>query len=153
MRARLEMQGFEGLSDAAIRDVVYWLRAVPFLCAVWTAAATLAESAAALWALVPLTAIGALLPRHPCDVVHAVTVRRWRSSVPLPRYRAPRRFAAMAASIWLTLAGAAFASGWIVAGRVSAWLFVGVAAVHACTGFCAPSWVYRRVARARVSSP
>ncbi|MEZ5317170.1 MAG: DUF4395 family protein [Vicinamibacterales bacterium] len=145
MRARVEMQGFVGLSDEAISDIVYWLRLAPFVCAAWTVVGLWQASALVIWALAPFAALGAVLPRHPFDVLYMRVIRPWRGSAPIPEYGAPRRSACVVATVWLTATGACLAAGAVTAGRALGLVFVAIASVQVATGFCIPSWVYGRV--------
>ena len=69
-RERIQAQGFCGLSDATYAQINYPLRLSPAIMMVWVAVGTVLASAQILWALVPFTALGAILTGHPFDVLY-----------------------------------------------------------------------------------
>lgn len=142
LRRRLEMQGFVGECDARLAEIGPWLRLAPALCMAWTLVGTTMASAPVLWALMPLAALGAILRSHPFDVFYNWIYSRRRGAPPLPRYRAPRRFACALATIWLGLAGLAFYSGALLAGYVLGLSLALAALVPTLTDFCIPSFLW-----------
>jgi hypothetical protein len=136
------MQGFVGLSDNDLAGVEPWLRFSPAICAAWAAAATWAGSVASLMFLAGMAFLGATLPRHPFDAVYNHGLRHLLSAPPIPRYRAPRRFACAVATVWLVATAAAFALGVWALGRLLGGAFTAVALVPVLTGFCVPSFLY-----------
>lgn len=144
-RAHLEVQGFTGLSDREVRQLDPWVRLAPAVCLVWTLAATALGSALALWALVPFALLGVVLPVHPFDLPYNLGLRRLTGGPPIPRYRAPRRFACAMAGLWVVAAAVAFTVGATTLGSVLGYALVVVAAVPVTTGFCAASFVWNRL--------
>lgn len=142
LRARVEMQGFLGLSDDALVRVEPWLRFSPAICAAWAATATLAGSVTSLAFLSITALLGATLPMHPFDSLYNHGIRHMTATPPIPRYRAPRRFACAVGTVWLAATAAAFAMGASTAGLVLGSLFTVVALAPVVTGFCVPSFVY-----------
>src|SRR5664279_4627443 len=69
-RERIQAQGFCGLSDATYAQINYPLRLSPGIMMVWVLVGTVLASAHILRALVPFTALGAILPGHPFDVLY-----------------------------------------------------------------------------------
>ena len=129
-------------SDATLAEVGPWLRLAPGLCAAWAAVGTALASPLVLWALVPFAALGAFLPNHPFDVVYNHGLRHLLGTRPLPRSRAPRRFACAVATVWLTPTGLAFFAGATTVGYVLGAAFVLAALVPTLTDFCIPSFFY-----------
>lgn len=148
-RAHLEVQGFTGLSDREVRQLDPWVRVAPALCLVWTLLATLLGSALALWVLVPVALLGAVLPTHPFDLVYNHGVRRLTGGPPIPRYRPARRFACGVAGLWVLATAITFTVGATTLGSVLGYTLVVVAAVPVTTGFCAASFVWSRLAERR----
>jgi hypothetical protein len=141
-RDRIEAQGFVGLDDRTLLHINYWLRFAPAICLVWTAAATLRASAPALWTLVPIAALGAVLPGHPFDLLYQYGFRRWTAGPPLPSYPLPRRFACLLAMFMLAGAAAGFQTGHMTMGYLLGSLVVASAFVNVTTGFCMASFIY-----------
>ena len=139
MRARVELQGFEGLSDAEIHDIYYWLRVGPLVSGIWIAAGLMFGSAATLWALVPFLASGAILPRQPFDLFYCRVVCPQLGRSPIPASRAPHRFTCALMSLWLAAAGACFAFGAVTSGRAIGIALLVVTALHVATGYCLPA--------------
>jgi uncharacterized protein DUF4395 len=142
MRRRVEAQGFVHLDDATLADVGPWLRLAPAICMTWTAAATIAASAPALWALVPFAALGAILRGHPFDAIYNHGIRHALRTPHLPPYNAPRRFACGVATIWLASTALAFQNGATLLGYILGFSLVLAAAVPTFTDFCIPSFIY-----------
>jgi len=142
MRCRLEAQGYLGLSDEELREVGPWARLATGLCMTWTLVGTILASAELLWAMVPIAALGALLPWHPFDLIYNHGLRHLKGTAPLPRHRAPRRSACVVATVWLAAAGWAFYSGATTLGYILGGSMAVAAAVPTFTDFCIPSYFY-----------
>jgi len=145
IRKRLEMQGFCGLDDATLTTAEPWLRFTPALCAAVVATGTVLAAEWLLFALVPLAALGAVLPVHPFDLIYNLGLRHITGTGPLPPNGAPRRFACGIAAVWITVTAASFAWGPAAAGYVLGSAFTAVATLVATTHFCIPSFIYRTV--------
>jgi hypothetical protein len=91
-RERIQAQGFCGVSDATYAQINYPLRLSPAIMMVWVAVGTVLGSADILWALVPFTALGAILTGHPFDVLYNQGLRYLMGRPELPRYGIRRRF-------------------------------------------------------------
>ena len=142
LRARVEMQGFMGLSDDMLGQVEPGLRFSPAICAAWAATATWAGSTVSLIVLTGFALLGAVLPRHPFDAVYNYGLRHLMTAPSIPTYGPPRRFACAVATVWLAATAAAFAVGAETLGRALGALFTAVALVPVITGFCVPSFVF-----------
>lgn len=147
MRINVEQQGFLGLSDCEIGDLYYWLRLGPFVACLWTAAGVMTASPALLWALAPLPAGAAILPRHPLDAFYMHIVRPRLRTAAIPAYRAPRRFTCALSSLSLIATGMCFATGATGAALGLGAVTVTVMAVQVVTGYCVPAAIYCRVRR------
>ena len=143
MRAKVEMQGFLGLSDPEISDLYYWLRVAPLVCAIWTSAGVITGSPLILWALVPVALAGAVRGRHPADALYTFVVRPRRRTAAIPAYGAPRRFACAMGAVSLCVTGACFATGATLAGRTLGGVTIALMAVDGLTGYSVSSAVYQ----------
>ena len=141
-RQRIEAQGYVGLDDETLAEVGPWLRFAPAICMTWTAVATALGSAVGLWSLVPLAALGAVLPFHPFELVYNHGIRHALGKARLPPANAPRKFACAVGTVWLTVAGWAFWSGASTLGYVLGFAFAAAAAVPTFTDFCIPSFFW-----------
>lgn len=141
-RQRIEAQGYLGLSDATLATVGSWLRLSPAICMVWVAIATYYESSTALIVLIPLAALGVILPWHPFDALYNLGIRHLIGTEVLPRAKAPRRFACFVATVWLIVTAWAFYSGATTLGYVLGVSLTFAAAVPTFTDFCIPSFFF-----------
>jgi len=142
MRCRLEAQGYVGLSDEVMAEVGPWARLATGLCMTWVVVGTVLGSATMIWALMPIAALGAILPWHPFDLIYNHGIRHLLGKRPLPRHRAPRRFACSIATVWLAAAGYAFYSGATALGYILGGSLAVAAAFPTFTDFCIPSYFY-----------
>jgi hypothetical protein len=140
------MQGYRGLDDAALAEVDVWSRLAPGLCMIWVAVGTWRASPVILWSLMPIAALGALLPHHPFDLPYNIGLRPLTGGHALPPHGLPRRFACAIATIWIGAIGWAFQAGAFTAGYVLGGAMVLAAASPALIGFCIPSFFYGLVA-------
>lgn len=141
-RQLLEMQGFFGLDDDRLEAADFASRIAPALCSTWTAVAAALASPAALAALIPFAALGAILRSHPFDLLYNHGLRHVLREPKLPHSGPPRRFASAVATVWLCLTAGAFALGWEASGTMLAMVFVLTSMVPTTTGFCVPSFVW-----------
>ncbi len=142
MKSRLEIQGFVDQDDAYLAEVGFWLRLSPAICMVWAAIGTILSSYAVIWSLMPFAALGAILPNHPFDAIYNYGIRYLLKTRPLPRYRAPRRFACGFATVWLFITGLAFYNGAILLGYALGGIMVCMAMIQTLTSFCTPSFIW-----------
>lgn len=142
IRCRLEAQGYTGLSDETLVKVMPWGRLATGLCMALTAIATAFSSATLVWAIVPFSVLGFILPRHPFDLIYNYGIRHIIKAEALPKHGKPRRFACVVATLWLTGTGWAFYSGQTNLGYALGILFTLTAAVPTFTDFCVPSFFY-----------
>ena len=123
-RERIQAQGFCGLSDATYAQINYPLRLAPAIMMVWVAVGTILGSSRILWALVPFTALGAILTGHPFDVLYNQGLRYLMGTQKLPRYGTRRRFAFAVATVMTSLAGWGFYAGcpgWATSSEEQSW--------------------------------
>jgi hypothetical protein len=141
-KARIEAQGFVDLDDRTLAQIDYWLRLSPAICMVWVAIGTVLNSPMILWALVPLAALGALLTRHPFDVLYNYGFRYLVHGPSLPTYSLPRRFACLMATVIIAGGAWSFQSGHLLVGHILGWSLVAAASANVSIGFCVPSYIY-----------
>ena len=81
---RLDIQGFDGVSQQQLAEVAPWLRLAYVLCALLAGIATAAASPMFLVGLSPIALLGAVLPVHPFDLIYNLGIRRLTGTGPLP---------------------------------------------------------------------
>jgi hypothetical protein len=144
-RERIQAQGFCGLSDAAYAEINYPLRLSSGIMMLWVAVGTVLGSAPILWALVPFTALGAILTGHPFDVLYNYGLRHLMGRQKLPRYGTRRRFAFAVATTMMSLAAWGFQSGVPLLGYIIGGAMVASTCLNAITGICGPAMVAARL--------
>ena len=138
-RERIQAQGFCGLSDATYAQINYPLRLSPGIMMVWVAMGTVLGSAQILWALVPFTALGAILTGHPFDVLYNQGLRYLMGTQELPRYGLRRRFAFAVATTMVSVTAGAFQAGVPVLGYIVGGAIVASTCLNVITGICGPA--------------
>jgi len=144
-RERIQAQGFCGLSDATYAQINYPLRLAPGIMMAWVAVGTVLASAQILWALVPFTALGAILTGHPFDVLYNYGLRYLMSTQKLPRYGSRRRFAFAVATVMMSLAAWAFQAGVPLLGYIIGGAMVASTCLNMITGVCGPAMLAARL--------
>ena len=138
-RERLQAQGFCGLSDATYAQINYPLRLATAIMMAWVAVGTALASAQILWALVPFTALGAILTGHPFDVLYNQGLRYLMGRQELPPYGLRRRFAFAVATTMMSLAAWGFQAGAPLLGYIIGGAMVASTCLHVITGICGPA--------------
>jgi Domain of unknown function (DUF4395) len=138
-RERIQAQGFCGLSDATYAQINYPLRLSPAIMMVWVAVGTALALARILWALVPFTALGAILTTHPFDVLYNQGLSYMMGTPKLPRYGFRRRFAFAVATTMTALAAWAFQAGVPWLGYIVGGAIVASTCMQVTTGVCGPA--------------
>jgi hypothetical protein len=138
-RERMQAQGFCGLSDATYAQINYPLRLSPAIMMVWVAVGTVLGSAQILWALVPFTALGAILTGHPFDVLYNHGLRYLMGRQELPRYGTRRRFAFAVATTMTAMAAWGFQAGMPLLGHIVGGAIVASTCLQVITGICGPA--------------
>ncbi len=144
-RERIQMQGFCGLSDATYAQINYPLRLSPGIMMVWVAVGTVLGSAQILWALVPFTALGAILTGHPFDVLYNYGLRYPMGTQRLPRYGSRRRLAFAVATTMVSVAASAFQAGVPLLGYIVGGAIVASTCLNVITGICGPAMMAARL--------
>ena len=144
-RRRLDIQGFEGVDDAALAQVAPWLRLAFGLCAVMAAVGTAMASPMILLLLVPIASLAALFPVHPFDLIYNYGIRFLTGTSALPKRGAPSRFACGLGAVWLVVTAWVFQAGHPMVGYVLGGLLSGVGLLVSTTDVCIPSLVYRSI--------
>lgn len=141
-RARLEMQGFTNLSDGELLELRPWLRLSPIITIAWMATGIALASARVIWALLPFSILGVILPGHPFDVIYNFGIRYFIGGRKLPRYHWARRACCLLASLWAAGVGWAFHGGAIMLAHVLGGMFIAAALLPVTIDFCIPSYLY-----------
>jgi hypothetical protein len=149
IRRRLETQGYHGLSDAALEELSPWLRFAPVLGTVVIGVGTALRSPTLLWALAMTTAVGAVFPLHPFELLYNHLVRRVTRTRPLPPGGPPRRFSCAVAAAWLAVTGLAFHVGSDALGLLLGSAITLVAGLLSVTHVCLPSTIYNAIRSGR----
>jgi hypothetical protein len=144
-RERIQAQGFCGLSDATYAEINYPLRLSPAIMMVWVAIGTVLGSAYIFWALVPFTALGAILTGHPFDVLYNHGLRYLMGRQKLPRYGTRRRLAFAVATIMTSLAAWGFRAGVPLLGHIVGGAIVASTCLQVITGICGPAMLAARL--------
>jgi len=144
-RERIQAQGFCGLSDATYAQINYPLRLSPGIMMVWVAVGTALASAQTLWALVPFTALGAMLTGHPFDVLYNYGLRYLVRAPKLPRYGNRRRIAFGVATGMVSVAAGGFQAGVPLLGYVVGGAIVASTCLNVITGICGPAVMAARL--------
>lgn len=144
-RRRLDIQGFDRVDEAALAPVAPWLRLAFGLCTLLAVIGTVLASPPILLALTVIAALGAALPIHPFDLIYNFGIRHLTGTAPLPRRRAPSRFACGLGAVWLLVTVWAFQAGRQTLGFVLGGSLTAVAVLVSTTDICIPSLIYRTV--------
>jgi hypothetical protein len=146
-RRRLDIQGLCEVDDATLVEVSPWLRMAFGLCAILAAVGTALASPTILWILIPIAALGAIFPVHPFDLIYNHGIRHLRKTGPLPRRRAPTRFACGLGSVWLVATAWAFQTGANTAGYILGASLTVIAGLVSTTDICIPSMIFNALFR------
>ena len=144
-RKRLNIQGLADVDDEALAPVAPWLRMAFGGCAVLAASGTVLASPTILWILTPIAALAALFPVHPFDLIYNHGIRHLTKTGPLPKRRAPSRFACGVGAVWLVATALAFQSGRLMLGYVLGGALTSIALLVSTTDICIPSMIYNAV--------
>ncbi len=137
------MRGIGCSNDPEFVKLVPWLRTTFVLCGTLVGLGTGLAFTPLLWAMVPIAALGGILPVHPFDLIYNFGIRRLTGTRPLPRNGAPTRFACGIAAVWLVATAMAFETGIAWLGYVLGGVLTSIAAVVSVTNFCIPSLIYQ----------
>jgi hypothetical protein len=138
LAANLTTQGF-CLTDADRRELAVGLRFSTGLCLALVVVALGLESAAMIFAIVPIGAVAGFGARHPFDHLWNHGVRHAFGAPQLPPTPVRRRHSFKIATVWLLGVGALLAAGATTAGVVLGGLLVAACAIVTTTNFCLPS--------------
>ncbi len=143
IQRRLEIRGITYSNGPDFIKLVPWLRTTFVLCGTLVGLGTGLAFTPLLWAMVPIAALGALLPVHPFDLIYNYGIRHLTGTRPLPRNGAPTRFACGLAVVWLIATALAFGTGVAWLGYLLGGLLTAVVALVSVTHFCIPSAIYQ----------
>ena len=105
------------------------------------------------WALAPLAIAGALFAVHPIDLVYNEVLAPILGKRPIEPCGPPRRFALLAAALWLIGTGFAFVKGPTLAGGLLAGLMAAATFMTATLDFCLPCAAFKMLFRPRQERP
>jgi hypothetical protein len=138
MRENLTTQGC-CLSNGERRDLWLGLRFTTALCLALVVTALALQSAALIFALVPIGAVAGFTARHPFDYIWNHAARHVVGGPPVPPNPTRRRHAFKLATVWLLAVGGLLAAGATTAGLVLGGLLVAACATVTATNLCLPS--------------
>ena len=142
---RLDIQGFDRVTEKQLAEVAPWLRLAFVLCAVLAGIGTVTASPWFLIAISPFALLGAVLPVHPFDLIYNLGIRHLTGTGPLPGRGAPVRFGCGVGTAWMLGTAWAFSEGHTLVGYILGFALTGVALLVGTTDICVPSMMYRAV--------
>lgn len=145
LKQKLEVQGYCNIDDQTLEETVNWLRLAPAACLTGVAVGTALQSYLILAAFVPIALLGVFLPHTPFGYFYNRVVRRFTGTAALPVNKAPRRFACLVATTWVSATAYAFYAGYSTAGTVLGVAMVFVAGLMTFRHYCIASVIYRQV--------
>ncbi len=144
-RHRLDIQGFECVSDQRLAEVAPWHRMAFALCAALAAIGTITASSLVLGTLAVIAALAALFPVHPFDLIYNYGIRHVTGTRPLPKRGIPSRAACGGGAIWLIGMIWSFQSGYQMTGYILGGLLVSMALLVSTTDICISSMIHRTI--------
>jgi hypothetical protein len=136
VRRHVEVQGFLGLDDDALRAVAPWLRFTPVMNILMIAGVAALGSVVGLAGAAAVMLVGAVDRAHPFDRLYDALVRRLTKTPRLPVSPNRRRLVFVFGATWLAVAAAVVAAGYSDVGRAMAMamavFIVPLATVHVC---------------------
>ena len=93
--------------------------------------------------MVPIAALGGILPVHPFDLIYNYGLRHLTGTQPLPRNGAPTRFSCGVAGVWLVATALAFEFGVAWLGYLLGGVLTSIGVIVSVTHFCIPSLIYQ----------
>jgi hypothetical protein len=144
-RRRLDIQGFDSVSDRELLEAGNWLRLAFGLCSLLAIIGTVLTSTPLLLVLLVIAALAAAFPVHPFDLIYNLGIRHVRKTGPLPKRGPPVRFACGLGTVWLAATIWAFQGGNLTLGYVLGGALAGVGLLVSTTDICIPSMIYQAV--------
>ncbi|MGE5272313.1 MAG: DUF4395 family protein [Verrucomicrobiota bacterium] len=136
--ANLDVQGYS-LTQEESRALRWGLRFSTALCLALVITGLVLQSAALVFAVVPIGAVAGWTKRHPFDLIWNHGLRQLSGAPELPPNPRPRRHAFKLATVWLLAVGLLFAFDQMTAGLVLGAVLVGVCGLVTATNYCVPS--------------
>lgn len=136
--ANLDVQGYS-LTQEESRALRWGLRFSTALCLALVITGLVLQSAALVFAVVPIEAVAGWTKRHPFDLIWNHGLRQLSGAPELPPNPRPRRHAFKLATVWLLAVGLLFAFDQMTAGLVLGAVLVGVCGLVTATNYCVPS--------------
>jgi hypothetical protein len=145
LRRNIEAQGFLGLDDETLIALDPWLRLMPFMTCLTVALSTLLESPLILVGCALVTFAGAVLPRHPVDLIYHAFIRTLESSPALPPTPVRRRIVLVVWSAGMAASGYCFWIGYSRVGILLGWTTAALIGLLAAHQLCLVSELLRRL--------
>lgn len=145
LKQKLEVQGYCNIEDQRLDETANWLRLAPAACLTGVLVGTLLQSPLILAAFVPIAALGVVLPHTPFGYFYNYVIRRFTDTAELPVNKAPRKFACLVATIWVSATAYAFYIDQVLVGQVLGVAMVFVAGLMTFRHYCIASVIWRTV--------
>jgi hypothetical protein len=141
-RARLEEQGFRGLSDVDLNSQKFGIRFAYFVCGLLVLIGLIFKIIPLLLVMLVIAALGMLPPHHPLDYLYNGTVRHLLGKPTVVPRAAQGRFACAIATLLLAGTVYSFWSGLNILAYVLGGILVTSAALVSLLDICIPSKIY-----------
>ncbi len=145
LRQKLEVQGYCNIDQKRLDETANWLRLAPAICLTGVLTGTLLQSHLILAAFVPIAALGIFLPHTPFGYFYNYVIRRFTGTAELPVNKAPRKFACLIATLWVSATAYAFYIDQILVGQVLGIAMAFVAGLMTFRHYCIASVIWRTV--------
>ena len=141
-RRRLEVQGYNGFTDAELNDYKIGIRLAYYLCDSLVVLGLVLMNIKLLAVAMSIAFFGAILAYHPVDYLYNYLIRHLINKPQLPHRTNQVRFACGIATVWLIGVIYLFYAGLNLWGYITGGILVSVATLVATTDICIPSLIY-----------
>lgn len=145
LKEKLEVQGYCNVDPERLDETANWLRLAPAACLTGVLLGTLLQSYIILAAFVPIAFLGVLMPHTPFGYFYNYVIRRWTGTAELPVNKAPRRFACLVATLWVSATAFAFYTNRVLLGQALGAAMVVVAGLMTFKNYCIASVIWRQI--------
>lgn len=145
LREKLQVQGYCNVDPETLDETANWLRLAPAACLIGVLAGTILQSPLILAAFIPIAFLGIVLPHTPFGYFYNHVIRRWTGTAKLPVNKAPRRFACLIATLWVSATAYAFYTNRILLGQALGIAMAIVASLMTFKHYCIASVIWRQV--------
>jgi len=144
LKNKLEVQGYCNINDQRLDETANWLRLAPAICLLGVLTGTLLQSHLILAVFAPIAALGTVLPHTPFGYFYNYVIRRFTETAKLPVNKAPRKFACLIATVWVSATAYMFYINQVLIGQVLGIAMVFVAGMMAFRHYCIASVIWRK---------